>query len=149
MQSYGAEFADFDNDGSMELYIANVGRNLMLKNSGKGSFSDVTFSSGTELNTYSTGTAIGDLDNDGDLDLYCASFTGGSSTLFINKADNKNFITVQLEGTITNRDAVGAESLVLQIGSRKAKRTFARLPSGNKRHGVLFTRFKRNPFWHR
>ncbi len=121
LQSYGAEFGDFDNDGFLELYIANVGKNLMLKNSPDGIFNDITFSSGTELSTYSTGTAIGDLDNDGDLDLYCGSFTGGSSSLFINKTDDKNFITIQLEGTKTNRDAIGAEAWFYKAGHIKQK----------------------------
>ena len=121
LQSYGAEFGDFDNDGFLELYIANVGKNLMLKNLENGSFSDITFSSGTELSTYSTGTAIGDLDNDGDLDMYCSSFTNGSSALFINIADNKNFITMQLEGTKTNRDAIGAKTWFYKAGHAKQK----------------------------
>lgn len=121
LQSYGAEFGDFDNDGFLELYIANVGKNLMFKNLGNVGFSDVTFSSSTELNSYSTGTATGDIDNDGDLDMYCSSFTGGTSTLFINKADNNNFITVQLEGTKSNRDAIGAKAWFYKAGHAKQK----------------------------
>lgn len=121
MQSYGADFGDFDNDGFLELYIANVGRNLMLKNSPEGNFEDVTFSSGTESTMYSTGTAVGDLDNDGDLDLYCASFSGGSSNLFINKADNNNFVTIKLEGTKSNRDAVGAKAWFYKAGHARQK----------------------------
>ncbi|MGA7836733.1 MAG: FG-GAP-like repeat-containing protein [Ignavibacteriaceae bacterium] len=122
MQSYGAEFGDFDNDGFLELYVANVGKNNMMENSSEGTFSDVTFSSGTEASNYSTGTSIGDLDNDGDLDLYCGSFTSGSSSLFINKTDNNNFITIQLEGTKTNRDAIGAEAWLYKAGHIKQKK---------------------------
>lgn len=109
MLSYGASFADFDNDGFLDLYIANVGENVLYKNLNGKKFVDVTLKYGAELSGYCTGTATGDIDNDGDVDLYCANYTNGSSILLVNIIDDRNFITIDIKGTISNRDAIGTK----------------------------------------
>jgi hypothetical protein len=67
----GVAWGDYDNDGDLDLYIANYGSagNRLLRNDGGGVFSDVTSGplSGPQN---STSVAWGDYDNDGDLDLY-------------------------------------------------------------------------------
>lgn len=116
MLSYGASFADFDNDGFLDLYIANVGENVLYKNLNGKKFVDVTIKFGAELSGYCTGTATGDIDNDGDVDLYCANYTSGSSALFVNTIDDKNFITIDVNGTISNRDAIGTKVRLYSAG---------------------------------
>jgi hypothetical protein len=73
--------ADFDNDGDMDVYVANYRShpNLLFLNDGKGFFKEVSAAYGAtgfpfpvmSVNYYgmSTGCCWGDLDNDGDLDL--------------------------------------------------------------------------------
>jgi signal transduction histidine kinase len=116
MLSYGASFADFDNDGYLDLYVANVGENVLYKNFNGQKFIPVTELYNAELGGYSTGTAAGDIDNDGDIDLYVANFINSSSMLFVNNLNNKNFLIVKAEGTKSNRDAIGAKILLYENG---------------------------------
>lgn len=116
MMSYGASFADFNNDGWMDLYIANVGENQLYKNIKGEKFVRVTSDLGDLNKGYYTGTAAGDIDNDGDIDLYSACYTGASSILFINNLNNSNFLIINVEGTVSNRDAAGAKVWLYEHG---------------------------------
>lgn len=77
LEQYGMGVAtgDFDNDGWTDLYLANLGRNRLLRNDG-GRFVDVTAVAGVAGNPedWSTGTAFLDYDNDGDLDLFVVNY---------------------------------------------------------------------------
>jgi hypothetical protein len=70
----GCSSADFNNDGFEDLYVTNLGRNVLYRNNGNGTFSDVSRSSGTDYLGWSTGSAWGDFDKDGLLDLYVANY---------------------------------------------------------------------------
>ena len=70
----GAAAADFDNDGSVDLYVTNFGKNILYRNNGDGTFSDVTENTGLGARSWSTGAAWGDYDRDGFLDLYVARY---------------------------------------------------------------------------
>lgn len=107
--SYGAVMADFDNDGFLDIYIANLRLNKLYRNRGNGTFEDATARFDAFVEGYSTGVAAGDLNNDGAVDLYVANYIGEPSMLFINQHRGRDFIKVKLEGTISNRDAIGAK----------------------------------------
>jgi len=107
--SNGGVFADFDNDGYLDLYLSNVGTNVLYKNVSGLFFKDVTSDFGADMSGYSTGSAVGDLDNDGNIDLYVANFLGGSSRVFLNQSRNKQTLQLKLEGVLSNRDAIGAK----------------------------------------
>jgi enediyne biosynthesis protein E4 len=66
----GVLAGDFDNDGRVDLYVTNFGRNILYHNNGDGTFSDVTERAGVGLGKWSTGAAWIDFDNDGWLDLF-------------------------------------------------------------------------------
>ncbi len=105
----GAVFADFDLDGYQDLYITNVGENVLYKNMNGKYFKDVTAVFGAELSGYCTGCATGDIDNDGDPDLYAANYINGNSLLFLNISEKKSFVKVRLHGVRSNRDAIGTK----------------------------------------
>jgi len=69
----GCAWADYDGDGLLDLYLSNLGANVLYHRvSGSDSFEDATTASGDDLNdgAYGAGIAWADYDNDGDLDLY-------------------------------------------------------------------------------
>ena len=69
---YGAGWADYDNDGDLDLYVANFGASKLFRNDGNESFTDVTVESGVadpDSDHRTMGVAWGDYDRDGFLDL--------------------------------------------------------------------------------
>ncbi len=70
----GASFADFDNDGDLDLYVTNHGADRLFRNAGNGRFTDVAHAAGVTDEHWSTGVAWGDFDRDGHLDLYVCNY---------------------------------------------------------------------------
>ena len=69
----GVTAGDFDNDGDTDLYVTNVGPNVLLRNDG-GRFTDVTATAGVGDPGWSSSAAFVDYDADGDLDLYVCNY---------------------------------------------------------------------------
>lgn len=65
----GVAAGDYDNDGYIDLYVTNYGRNILYHNNGNGTFTDVTKTAGVESSGWSTSAAFIDYDRDGLLDL--------------------------------------------------------------------------------
>ncbi|MCK5596976.1 MAG: VCBS repeat-containing protein, partial [Candidatus Eisenbacteria sp.] len=82
---YGASWADFDNDGYVDLYIVNDGPNRLLRNNGPPTwtFADVTLPPLDDVRRGRT-AAWADYDDDGDQDLYLTR-AGYTSRLFRNE----------------------------------------------------------------
>jgi hypothetical protein len=77
----GIAVGDYDNDGNLDYYITNIGKNVLYRNNGDGTFSDVTDSAkvGNEwvfvdsLRSTGWGANFFDFDLDGDLDLFVSN----------------------------------------------------------------------------
>ncbi|MDH5479161.1 MAG: CRTAC1 family protein [Nitrosomonas sp.] len=128
--SWGATFADFDNNGGLDLYQTgslplfgiigpekgNPGRLFM--NNGEGEFTEDSSATGMDLSSkYTSGVAQADFDNDGFIDIavMTAPFSVGPITvpsedfvLLRNQGNENHWITVRLIGTQSNRDGIGA-----------------------------------------
>ena len=70
----GVAAGDYDNDGDVDLYVTNVGRNLLLRNNGAGGFENVAEEAGVADPGWGTSAAFLDFDGDTDLDLYVANY---------------------------------------------------------------------------
>jgi hypothetical protein len=70
----GACAGDYDNDGLIDLYVTNVGPNLLYRNTGHGRFSEVPNAGGADSSLWSTSCAFLDIDRDGDLDLFVTNY---------------------------------------------------------------------------
>ena len=86
----GVVAADFDQDGWLDLYVANDGMaNFLWMNRGDGTFADQAQLTGSAFNMEGNaeagmGVDVGDFDNDGDEDLFVAHLTRETSTLYKN-----------------------------------------------------------------
>jgi len=95
----GAAVGDYDNDGDLDIYVTSTGsaavnmepgQNVLYRNNGNGTFTDVTGVAGVSTNNPATGdafsSAFGDYDLDGDLDMAVAGWLGGN-VLYRNNGD--------------------------------------------------------------
>jgi hypothetical protein len=76
---HGLAAADIDNDGDVDLYLTNLGQNVLFLNDGHGAFHDGTSHAGLQDPGWSCGAAFLDYDNDGWLDLYVSHYGERSS----------------------------------------------------------------------
>ncbi len=70
----GAVAADYDGDGNRDLYVTNLGKNVLYRNNGDGTFTDVTEQAQVGCPLLSASAAFADIDRDGDLDLYVCNY---------------------------------------------------------------------------
>jgi hypothetical protein len=63
--SSGCSAADYDNDGHLDLYVLNYGKNTLYHNNGNGTFADVTEKSGLAEQRWSLAGIWFDYNNDG------------------------------------------------------------------------------------
>lgn len=68
----GAAVGDFDGDGAVDLYVTNVGANVLYRNLGDGSFEEAR--AGVEDEGWGTSAAFLDYDRDGRLDLFLVNY---------------------------------------------------------------------------
>jgi hypothetical protein len=131
---FGTALFDYDNDGDLDISIANGDvidnnkrlresttyeqLNLLLRNDGTGKFTNFGPSSGPgfALKKASRALAVGDLDNDGDMDIVIAN-VGTTADILQNDGGNRsNSILVRTIGSTSNRDGIGARLKLSVVG---------------------------------
>ena len=74
--SFGMGIAkgDIDNDGDLDVLLANFGKNQLFENLGDGRFRDITDDAGLKDDSLSIGASFADIDDDGYVDLYVVNY---------------------------------------------------------------------------
>ncbi|MGH9734896.1 MAG: CRTAC1 family protein [Candidatus Acidiferrales bacterium] len=123
---WGTGFADFDNDGWPDVFVANGNVTPLVEklpdenpyrepvqlfhNRGNGTFEEIANSTGLNEGPLQSrrGAAFGDINNDGNVDVVVYN-EGGPPSLFLNEGrDGHHRVELRLIGTKSNREAVGA-----------------------------------------
>jgi hypothetical protein len=108
-----AAFADFDNDMDLDLVVGSTYPNhysRLYRNDGESGFTDVTYETAAAVHQGASVT-WSDVDEDGDLDLLAAG--SGRAHVLINRiGQDRGWVQFALEGTTSNRDAIGARVTV-------------------------------------
>lgn len=124
--TFGLFFADLDNDGWPDLFVTNghiesdiakikpsekfAQPNQLFRNSGNGSFADVSAEAGPGVTEpmIGRGACRGDFDNDGKIDVLLIPNTGAPRLLHNESTGDNHWITIHLKGVTSNRNGYGA-----------------------------------------
>jgi len=138
MSGWGLRFFDYDNDGNLDLFVANGHPDdqievhstsvtyreplLLFHNNGK-TLENVSASAGPIFHEplAARGLAIGDFDNDGAVDVLISTNNGAPLLLRNEAARGNHWLGIKLVGKKANRDAIGAR-ITWQAGSMKRTR---------------------------
>lgn len=99
-RGFAAAWADFDEDGWPDLYVANdVSDNVLFRNRGDGTFDDVSHEALVADYRGAMGIAVGDWDGDTDVDLFITHWIAQENALYNNmRADAARLGQPQLDG---------------------------------------------------
>lgn len=122
---WGTKFFDYDNDGWVDLLIVNGHvypqlptynqRNLVHRNNGDGTFSEVGLQLGVPFSEKRSGrgAAFGDIDNDGDVDVVLNNLDGAAQLLRNDGGNAAKSVLIKTIGVKSNRNGIGARVTII------------------------------------
>ena len=147
---WGACFADFDNDGHMDIFHTNGHReqgrpqfrtdpSVLFMSNGDGTFTDKATELGVVHTDQGRGVVCTDYDGDGRVDILIAN-NGKSPTVFRNGHDNGNhYVAIDLVGLDGNPEAIGAKVRVTTASGTQFQEV--QLGNGYLSHGPATLHF--------
>ncbi len=139
LSGWGLKYFDYDNDGEVDLILANGHPDDMIDNyslqvryrepmllfhhGADGRLHNVSDQAGPAFHQpfAARGLAVGDYDNNGSLDVLVANNGGAPVLLKNNAAKGNNWLGIQLEGVTCNRDAIGAKIYWTAAGKKRSR----------------------------
>ncbi len=137
LSGWGLKFFDYDNDGLVDLFLANghpddmidqysqqvhYKEPLLLFHNDGTKMSNVSDQGGPIFKQMfpARGLAVGDYNNDGRIDVLIGN-NGGAPVLLKNNAEGNHWLGLKLQGTSCNRDAIGA-TITWSVGGKTRSR---------------------------
>jgi hypothetical protein len=138
LSGWGLRFLDYDNDGEVDLILANghpddmvaqrsqtvtYREPLLLFQQKNGKFHNVSADAGPAFakDFSARGLAVGDFDNDGRVDVLIG-VNGGAPVLLQNQSGTGNhWLGIKLQGVTCNRDAIGARLVWSAEGKKRSR----------------------------
>jgi hypothetical protein len=132
---WGTAFLDLDNDGWLDLFLTNghvypevrqlkteagyEQRKVVYRNLGNGRFADISEQLGPPVTTArpGRGAAFGDIDNDGQIDVAISNINERPDLFRLSGDARHHWITLQLTGVTSNRNAIGARVRCITSGA--------------------------------
>jgi len=110
--TWGCNFADFDNDGYLDLFVAIEGdfaiaADVIFRNNGDGTFTEILNSGIEAAMNHSLGSAVGDVNNDGYPDIAVLTQDPDKIFVWLNNGGTNNWVKFRLEGANLNTQAIG------------------------------------------
>jgi len=124
--AWSAQFFDVDNDGDLDIYVSGSDNfiqdkfsSVLYLNNGSGAFTTQELP-GDDATSYSN--SIGDFNQDGYLDMVVPNPDPYTTKIWYNSGGSNHWLKVKIEGTLSNRDGIGAK-VELFTGGNKYNRT--------------------------
>ena len=125
---WSSSFVDYDNDGDVDIFKTNGAlkhlyghEDQLLENIGGEKFADVSLERGEYFKKeyVGRGACMGDYDNDGDMDVLIVNLNDSCRFLRNNKGNQNNWLILNLTGTSSNRDGIGARIKISSDGKEQ------------------------------
>lgn len=138
----GLNYGDIDNDGYLDFYLGTgypdfeaLTPNFLFRNVNGTGLEDISYSSGLGHLQKGHSICFADIDYDGDNDIYVSA--GGffeadfaDNLLFVNEGNDNHWISLKLEGKLSNRSAIGAKVRIVTTLNGKPSTIYREISSG-------------------
>ena len=117
INSEGSCWADWDNDGDLDLMVVSggnqsTGKVRLYENNGSGEFTKIEDGELTSLVARYEGLTCFDYDRDGDLDVFISNYFDNDNLLYQNNGNGNHWLNISLIGTESNNRGIGAKIYV-------------------------------------
>ncbi|GAB4511280.1 MAG: hypothetical protein Tsb004_15470 [Allomuricauda sp.] len=113
LSSWVGLWGDYDNDGDLDLFVSNYDRPNSIFLNSNGQFHKIQLKGITDQAFLTSGMAWADYNKDGALDIVLANWEKQANIFLEGVPNGNNWIGFKLQGTSSNRDAIGAKVTIM------------------------------------